>query len=347
MALPASERKKPWRSMGLAKWVSRAARAAATVAFVPVAGAQGYEAAFERLLTTCEADVIATDCSDADALSALGAALCTQGTRECVAFAGLSDPSLAELRNLAEALNCERLGLLGPDVRYAGETSFGGGCLAAAAMAGLVCAQDDPALPLSGAALQGLDAVSTALVESEIDTLVHAGVIPLEQVGGQVRIIRAVTTRTATEGVPDATWRELSTVMIVDDVIPAVRDALSAKFLRRKNTAVTRNAIRAQTAIILDDRVRRQIIEEYDSLTVEPSACRTCSTRPRRHFTARREVRANENDQSLHPVQRRHPHTGAAGKNQPPEQGGADGGAGLLLLRAPVRRPARPGQRAL
>ncbi len=243
---------------------------AATVAFVPVAGAQGYEAAFERLLTTCEADVIATDCSDADALSALGAALCTQGTRECVAFAGLSDPSLAELRNLAEALNCERLGLLGPDVRYAGETSFGGGCLAAAAMAGLVCAQDDPALPLSGAALQGLDAVSTALVESEIDTLVHAGVIPLEQVGGQVRIIRAVTTRTATEGMADATWRELSTVMIVDDVIPAVRDALSAKFLRRKNTAVTRNAIRAQTAIILDDRVRRQIIEEYDSLTVEP-----------------------------------------------------------------------------
>ncbi len=66
--------------------------------------------------------------------------------------------------------------------------------------------------------------------------------------------------------------------MIIDDVIPAVRDALADKFLRRKNTAATRNAIRAQTAIILDDRVRRQIIEGYENLHVEavqddPTAC--------------------------------------------------------------------------
>ena len=243
---------------------------AGTVVFAPVASAQGYADAFAQLLTTCEADVIATDCEDSDTLLSLGTALCAEGARECIAFAGLSDPSLADLRDLAEALNCERLVLLGPDVQYAGADTFGGGGLAAAAMAGLVCAQDDPALPLSGAVLAGLDAVSMALSESQIDILVQAGVTPLEQVGGQVRIIRAVTTRTATEGAADETWRELSTVMILDDVIPGVRDALAAKFLRRKNTAITRNAIRAQTAIILDDRVRRQIIEGYDSLAVEP-----------------------------------------------------------------------------
>ena len=109
------------------------------------------------------------------------------------------------------------------------------------------------------------------------------GVTPLELAGGQVRIVRAVTTRTATEGIADDTWRELTTVMILDDVIPAVRDALRAKFLRRKNTAVTRNAIRAQTAILLDDRVRREIIEGYDGLRVEsvagdPTACRVSFT---------------------------------------------------------------------
>ena len=246
------------------------ANGAATVCFAPAADAAGYAGAFAQLRTDCDADVIATDCTDTETLAALGEALCGEGAGECIAFAGLPDPSLAELRNLATALNCRRLVLTGADVRPAGEDSFGGGCLAAAAMAGLVCAQDDPALPLSGATLRGLDAVSMALGETEIDTLVRAGVTPLEQVGGQVRIIRAVTTCTTADGTADDTWRELSTVMIVDDVIPAVREALTAKFLRRKNTAVTRNAIRAQTAIILDDRVRRQIIEDYDSLAVEP-----------------------------------------------------------------------------
>ena len=251
---------------------------ASTVAFCPVADPEGYADAFDRLRNTCEADVLATDCADDEVLADLGEALCAVGARECIAFAGLTDPSLAELRALAGAVNCERIVLVGPDVRYAGEENCGGGCLAAAAMAGLVCAQTDPALPLSGAALAGLDAVGIALSETQIDTLVRAGVTPLEQVGGQVRIIRAVTTRTSTEGEADDTWRELSTVMILDDVIPAVRSALAAKFLRRKNTAVTRNAIRAQTAIILDDRVRRQIIEDYDSLRVEavqgdPTGC--------------------------------------------------------------------------
>ncbi len=254
------------------------ANGASTVVFAPVADAQGYAAAFERLLNVCEADAIATDCTDADTLSALGETLCAEGARACIAFAGLTDPTVSELSALAGALNCERLVLPGPDVRPAGGLTYGGGCLAAAAMAGLVCAQDDPSLPLSGAVLEGLDAVSMPLSESQIDTLVQSGVTPLEQTGGRVRIIRAVTTRTATEGSPDSTWRELSTVMILDDVIPSVRDALAAKFLRRKNTAMTRNAIRAQTAIILDDRVRRQIIEDYDNLAVEsvegdPTGC--------------------------------------------------------------------------
>ncbi len=247
-----------------------------TVQICSVTDLQGYANAFERLIR--DVDVLATDCTDVTALSALAEALCAEGAKQCVAFTGMSAPDTDDLTDLAENVNCERIVLVGPDVRFAGENACGGGCLAAAAMAGLVCAQDDPALPLSGAALRGLDAVSTALTEAQIDELVQGGVTPLEQVGAQVRIVRAVTTRTATDGTADDTWRELSTVMILDDVIPAVRDTLAEKFLRRKNTAATRNAIRAQTAIILDDRVRRQIIESYDDLHVEavqddPTAC--------------------------------------------------------------------------
>ena len=237
---------------------------AATVLCCPVSG--DYAAAFALLLT--EADAVATDCRNAETLSSLAEALCADGAKECIAVAD-SGESTENLCALAHSLNCERLVL----TQQSGEAG-----LTAAALAGLLCAGDDPSLPLSGAALEGLTEAGTP-ADSEIDTLVRAGVTPLEAVGGFVRIVRAVTTRTATEGISDDTWRELSTVRIVDDVIPAVRDALRTKFLRRKNTAVTRNAIRAQTAIVLDDRVRREIIEGYDSLRVEsvpgdPTACR-------------------------------------------------------------------------
>ena len=230
---------------------------AATVLCCPVT--EGYADAFALL--AAEADVIATDCRDAETLAGLAETLCAEGAKECIAVAD-SDADAEGLCALAQSCNCERLVL----TQASGEAG-----LAAAALAGLLCAGDDPALPLSGAALEGLTAAGTPS-DSEIDTLVRAGVTPLEAAGGAVRIVRAVTTRTATEGIPDDTWRELSTVRIVDDVIPAVRDALRTKFLRRKNTAVTRNAIRAQTAIVLDDRVRREIIEGYDSLRVEPVA---------------------------------------------------------------------------
>ena len=245
-------------STDLGKMLSLAfGNGAATVLCCPVTA--DYSSAFALLLP--EADVIATDCRDAETLAALAVSLCAEGAKECVAVAD-SDESVGNLCALAQGLNCERLVL----TRECGSAG-----LAAAALAGLICAGDDPALPLSGAALAGLEGADTP-TDSEVDTLVRAGVTPLESVGGSVRVVRAVTTRTMTGDVPDDTWRELSTVLIVDDVIPAVRDALKAKFLRRKNTAVTRNAIRAQTAILLDDRVRREIIEDYDSLRVEPVA---------------------------------------------------------------------------
>ena len=256
------------------------ANGAAQVVCCPVESStsDAYSAAMQRLVTEAEVNCLAVETEEVQLLKSLGQQLGAMDAA-CICFAGAGASGVEALAAMAKAINCERVVLLGPDVRYAGEESYGGGCLAAAAMAGLVSAQTDPALPLNGARLLGLDAVKEKLTESQIDTLVRAGVTPLELIGGQVSIVRAVTTRTKTEDVPDNTWQELTTVCIIDDVIPAVRNALSAKFLRRKNTAVTRNAIRSQVAIILDDRVRREIIESYDSLLVEavqgdPATCR-------------------------------------------------------------------------
>ena len=236
-----------------------------------------YAAAMARLVTEGEVNCLALETENMQMLKTLGEQLCAMDA-PCICFAGPNAPAMEALGIMAQTINCERMVLLGPGVRYTGTEDYSG-CFAAAAMAGLVSAQTDPALPLHGARLLGLDGVKETLTESQIDDAVCAGVTPLELIGGQVSIIRAVTTRTMTDGMPDDTWRELTTMCILDDVIPTVKNTLAAKFLRRKNTAVTRNAIRSQVAIVLDDRVRREIIESYDALQVEavegdPTTCR-------------------------------------------------------------------------
>ena len=70
----------------------------------------------------------------------------------------------------------------------------------------------------------------------------------------------------------DATWRELTTILIADDVIPAVRSALRSKFARAKNTAQGRGVIRAQTIVELEKKKDAQIIEDYGEVTVTASA---------------------------------------------------------------------------
>ena len=95
---------------------------------------------------------------------------------------------------------------------------------------------------------------------------------PLECVAGVVSPVRGITTRTKTGGSADATWRELTTILIVDDVIPAVRSALRSRFSRSKNNARNRAAIRSQVIVELEKKLAAEIISGYDGVTVTASA---------------------------------------------------------------------------
>ena len=148
----------------------------------------------------------------------------------------------------------------------------------AAAMAGMLAGQSDPSLPLHGAIPEGLTAISGSWTEDAIDALIRGGVTPLEYVDGAVRVVRAVSTKTTENGQPDATWKEITTILIVDDVISGVRSSLQRRFQRAKNNVQTRAAIRDQVVLELETRIRRQIIEQYGDLTVtanadDPSVC--------------------------------------------------------------------------
>lgn len=90
--------------------------------------------------------------------------------------------------------------------------------------------------------------------------------------------VRAVTTRTTTGGASDTTWRELTTILIVDDVIPTIRSSLRSRFARSKNTAQSRGAIRSQVILELEDKLASERIDSYGEVKVsaiesDPTAC--------------------------------------------------------------------------
>ena len=62
--------------------------------------------------------------------------------------------------------------------------------------------------------------------------------------------------RIHTAGADDTTWRELTTILIVDNVIPAVRSSLRSRFRQAKNTVQTRGAVRSQVIMELENRLR-------------------------------------------------------------------------------------------
>ena len=251
---------------------------ASTVVAVAVDG-EDYAGAFSALETVEDVQVIVCDSGELTVHQALRTSVeaASAARRERIAVVGMSGASTTELTDRAKALNSERMVLVGPD----GLDSAGKplpGIFAAAAAAAAVAVIRDPAIPLNGTKLSGLAGVSEDYGDREIDLLVRGGVTPLEAVGGVVSPIRGITTRTMTGGADDTTWRELTTILIADDVIPAIRQSLRSRFCQTKNTAQTRGAIRSQTIVELENKLRAEIIDSYSDVTVsvyedDPTVC--------------------------------------------------------------------------
>lgn len=232
-----------------------------------------YAAAF-ALLAGCEdVQIMVCDSSDIAVQQSLRQSVteASANRRERIAVVGGTEESVEQLVEHAAALNSERMVLVGPDALDEDGAPVSA-VFAAAAVAGAIAAGGDPAVPLNGAALYGLGGLSAAYTDNDIDTLVRGGVLPLESINGVISPVRGITTRTTTGGAADATWRELTTILIVDDVIPAVRNALRSRFARTKNTAQTRSAIRSQVIVELERKLAAQIIDGYGEVKAAASA---------------------------------------------------------------------------
>ena len=233
-------------------------------------GLEAYQAAFAAL-ANCDVQVVVCDSSELTIQKALKTAVETASAARGERIGVIGGDTAAQLVTRAEAINSERMVLVGPDMKDESGKALSG-VFAAAAVAGAIACGADPAVPLNGAELYGIGGLQSVYSDNDIDLLVQGGVTPLEDVGGVVSPVRGITTRTKTGSAADSTWRELTTVLIADDVIPAVRSALRSKFARAKNTAQGRGAIRAQTIVELEKKKDAQIIEDYGEVTVTASA---------------------------------------------------------------------------
>ena len=230
-----------------------------------------YKAAFAAL-NKQDVQVVVCDSADQTVQQALRGAVeeASAARQERIAVVGGSQETVSALVSHAAALNSERMVLVGPDALDSQGEAIPS-VFAAAAVAGAVAAGRDPAAPLNGAALRGLGGLAADYSDSEIDLLVRGGVTPLESAAGIISPVRGITTRTTTGGAADTTWRELTTVLIADDVIPSIRAALRSKFSRAKNTARNRGAIRSQVIVELEKKAAAEIIDGYGDVTVSAS----------------------------------------------------------------------------
>ncbi len=244
------------------------ANGAARVLAVPVANENGYEAAFALVqeqegvnVVVCDSEKLAVQQKLRDSVMSASAE-----RRERIAVvAGAAGETAEALVKRAGELNSERVVLVAPAV-----SQEAGGAWVAAAVAGAICGGSDPALPLGGAELQGISALEKRLDESEVDALIRGGVTPVERVGGSCWVIRGVTTRTKTGQASDRTWRDLTTILVVDDVIPGVREALRARFPRAKNTAQTRGAVQSLVVEVLERKLASVFYQEGPGMLIHP-----------------------------------------------------------------------------
>ena len=237
---------------------------AAQVKAVPVAEEAGYKAAFSVLEAAEDIAVVVCDSGELTVQQALRDSVkaASEARRERIAVVGgKAGENATALVQRAEGLNSERVVLTAP----VGE---GGGAAVAAAVAGAIAGESDPAIPLGGAELKGVDGLEARYGDTEIDTLVRGGVTPVEQAAGVVSVVRGVTTRTKNGSAPDSTWRDITTLLTVDHIMQAVRQMLTEKLRGVRSSQQSLESVASQVTVLLQQKEEEGLLEDWSDPVV-------------------------------------------------------------------------------
>lgn len=230
--------------------------------------APDYQSAFNLIKEQKGIGAVLCDSFDTNVLKCLDASVKSASDEgdERIAFAGgnYSD----DFESAAAQINSERFCITAPCGISGGRTS--GVFLAAALAAACVCTTD-AGINFSGLNVSGLDGIYGSFSESRINNLISSGVTVFETINSKPEIIKAVTTKTTTEGISDSTFRSLNSIMIIDNILQAVRGNLKIMLKNLKNNQVSIGAVRSQIAVILQEKLNDGLISSFDSPSVYKS----------------------------------------------------------------------------
>lgn len=223
-----------------------------------------YKSAFAALTDDADVSLIICDSSSASSRLALKAVLCAAPEQKKYKLGICELPgTVQELAQAAKELDCERM------VICANAQKDGACGLVSAAFAGLVAADTGSVHSYNSAQLLGISGLECSFTESETSLLISSGLTPIESESGEISVVRAVTTRTSSDGSPDSSWRDICVILAVNELMPSIRSALRRLFLRSKNDAQTRAAIRTQVLLELEKQKKRGLISGYGRVRVE------------------------------------------------------------------------------
>lgn len=175
---------------------------------------------------------------------------------------GIVSCSSEDIETFVNNTNCERILAFKQEAKDEVDDTLSGSFLAAA-LAGTIVNSTDTSVGFNGIALSSVNSLNETYTDDEIDDLLENGIAVFENIAGSIEIIRAVSTRTNTNGLNDLTYHDINTVMTIDDVIISIRNVLSEMLSTAKNNETTRMAIQTQTTVELQNKVDEGIIQKY------------------------------------------------------------------------------------
>lgn len=139
----------------------------------------------------------------------------------------------------------------------------------AAAYAGMIASEEDPARPLNTLVLSGIQvpAITQRMGRTEQEAALANGVTPLEVGAGDViQIVRAITTYTkSAAGAADVSLLDLTTIRTLYYVRSACRDRIRLRFPRSKLSTKTPAAVRGELLDVLKKLEELEIVQAVDA----------------------------------------------------------------------------------
>ncbi len=257
---------------------------------------EGYQAAFALAAGQPGLDTLLCDSGDGAVLAAFAQSLAeASGTRRERIGVGAVAEDAAALQ-IAGEINSERLLLAaGSACCKAGEEASP--MLLAAALAGRLLNRSSPDVSLNAAELPGIVSVAPWRSEEQVERLLAGGVTPCEWLGGRAECIRAVSTRTRLGEAPDATYRDISTVLIIDDIMRSLREMLNQKLRGVRSSRQSLDSIASQVTVLLGEKEEAGLIREWEQPRVlvdaaDPSLCIVSLSFGVAHVVSRIQVQA-------------------------------------------------------